>query len=335
MIYDKTDEGMGIRTLWQASTEAGFCEKKAADLVNRLSNGGYRCQQVSTAVFGEEGIQQPTETKTAPPQSSTEPAVTPEEAIANEPPAAVAPRGPAEAPVSTLEKAAGVQTAPPKALPTPKKVAETPSSPGDKTATAAAPKSRVDSYLRWLESRAAEGNKDATNELSAVKELGLARFYDQWARIFSLLDLDDRHKSSWSVGSVACEQPGCRTWLLEEGLGRDDAGYYKLHSIGVLIGRVVEVVSCVTFEGETKCVAGNKLAPVATYRPVSAAEGSYYVYENQFGGYALIYACSESMGQSNSWTHSIEVFQGEQRDPPLSGKGDCKSRILKEYWAAL
>lgn len=47
VIYDKSGEG-SIETLWRASNEAGYCEARAADLVDRLTGMGWRCAEDST-----------------------------------------------------------------------------------------------------------------------------------------------------------------------------------------------------------------------------------------------------------------------------------------------
>ena len=42
VIYDKSAEGT-IETLWRANVEAGYCEAKAAGLVEKLQGMGWRC----------------------------------------------------------------------------------------------------------------------------------------------------------------------------------------------------------------------------------------------------------------------------------------------------
>jgi hypothetical protein len=43
VIYDKTQEGEGIHSLWRASNEAGYCEAKAAAFVEKLGAMGWDC----------------------------------------------------------------------------------------------------------------------------------------------------------------------------------------------------------------------------------------------------------------------------------------------------
>lgn len=316
VVYDKSDEGEAPRVLWEARSQAGFCEGKAEALVGKLSNGGFRCRRVSRAFADQQGGETNTPVKAAPPPPPVPPVAPPRPEAARQ--------------VTSLEQAAGVKKTPDAVAPAPPRRAQT-----SRPVSKGRPHSRVDSYLHWLEKQALAGNRDAAKELEAVREKGLAAFYDDWSRIFSLLDLDNTHRPAWSVESVACEQPGCRTWLLEEEKGRDPKGYYRLNSMGMLNGRVAEVVSCVAFDEVSKCVDGQTPAPIASYRLNSGSEGNYFVYEKQSGRYALIYACSESMNAAKQWTHAISVFQGNEQTPPLTGKGDCKSRILREYWKAL
>jgi hypothetical protein len=42
VIYDKSAEG-SIETLWRASSEAGYCEAKAAGLAEKLGTSGWQC----------------------------------------------------------------------------------------------------------------------------------------------------------------------------------------------------------------------------------------------------------------------------------------------------
>ena len=42
VIYDKSAEG-AIESLWQASNEAGYCEAKAASLIEKLEGTGWDC----------------------------------------------------------------------------------------------------------------------------------------------------------------------------------------------------------------------------------------------------------------------------------------------------
>ena len=43
VIYDKTQEGAGIHSLWRASNEAGYCEAQAAAFVEKLGAMGWDC----------------------------------------------------------------------------------------------------------------------------------------------------------------------------------------------------------------------------------------------------------------------------------------------------
>jgi hypothetical protein len=43
VIYDKSGEG-SIETLWRATSEANYCETKAAGLVDRLTGLGWSCE---------------------------------------------------------------------------------------------------------------------------------------------------------------------------------------------------------------------------------------------------------------------------------------------------
>ena len=51
VIYDKTQEGAGIHSLWRASNEAGYCEAQAAAFVDKLSTMGWDCgEQAASGV---------------------------------------------------------------------------------------------------------------------------------------------------------------------------------------------------------------------------------------------------------------------------------------------
>ena len=43
VIYNKSMES-SIETLWRANSEAGYCEARAAALIEKLSNSGWRCE---------------------------------------------------------------------------------------------------------------------------------------------------------------------------------------------------------------------------------------------------------------------------------------------------
>ncbi len=42
VIYDKSGEG-SMEILWRADVEAGYCEVKAAELIEKLKGFGWRC----------------------------------------------------------------------------------------------------------------------------------------------------------------------------------------------------------------------------------------------------------------------------------------------------
>lgn len=45
VYYDKKNEGAWhLKKLWQAEYESGYCETKAAGLINRLEGWGWECQ---------------------------------------------------------------------------------------------------------------------------------------------------------------------------------------------------------------------------------------------------------------------------------------------------
>lgn len=44
VIYSKDTEGGSQKTLWQAQTTAGYCEKKAEEFVNKLDSWGWKCK---------------------------------------------------------------------------------------------------------------------------------------------------------------------------------------------------------------------------------------------------------------------------------------------------
>ena len=43
VIYDKTQEGAGIHSLWRASNEAGYCEAQSAAFADKLGAMGWDC----------------------------------------------------------------------------------------------------------------------------------------------------------------------------------------------------------------------------------------------------------------------------------------------------
>ena len=52
VIYNKSGEG-SIETLWRANTEAGYCEARAAELIEKLEGLGWDCDQADAAPEGE------------------------------------------------------------------------------------------------------------------------------------------------------------------------------------------------------------------------------------------------------------------------------------------
>lgn len=52
VIYDKTREGAGIHSLWRASSEAGYCEAKAAAFVDKLGAMGWDCSAAADSGAG-------------------------------------------------------------------------------------------------------------------------------------------------------------------------------------------------------------------------------------------------------------------------------------------
>ncbi|NIP14698.1 MAG: hypothetical protein GWM88_08215 [Pseudomonadales bacterium] len=52
VIYDKTQEGAGIHSLWRASNEAGYCEAQAAAFVDKLRNLGWDCDAPAASGTG-------------------------------------------------------------------------------------------------------------------------------------------------------------------------------------------------------------------------------------------------------------------------------------------
>ena len=47
VIYNKSAEG-SIETLWRADNESGYCEARAADLVEKLKGLGWECDEPPT-----------------------------------------------------------------------------------------------------------------------------------------------------------------------------------------------------------------------------------------------------------------------------------------------
>ncbi|MEM7079417.1 MAG: hypothetical protein AAF513_12385 [Pseudomonadota bacterium] len=48
--YEKPTEGVQAETLWQANNEAGYCEARAAEFVDKLTNLGWACNSNSPTV---------------------------------------------------------------------------------------------------------------------------------------------------------------------------------------------------------------------------------------------------------------------------------------------
>lgn len=46
VIYNKSAEG-SIETLWQANNESGYCEARAAELIEKLKSLGWECSEPS------------------------------------------------------------------------------------------------------------------------------------------------------------------------------------------------------------------------------------------------------------------------------------------------
>ncbi len=60
VLYAKASQGT-LETLWRASTEAGYCESKAAELVAKLENLGWQCAADAAADAEAEGATAPGE----------------------------------------------------------------------------------------------------------------------------------------------------------------------------------------------------------------------------------------------------------------------------------
>jgi hypothetical protein len=45
VVYDKSQEGGEVQTLWQAATEEGYCEDKAETFVKKLTDWGWACSE--------------------------------------------------------------------------------------------------------------------------------------------------------------------------------------------------------------------------------------------------------------------------------------------------
>ena len=55
VLYEKPDEGQTM-TLWRARNEAGYCEARAAEFINKLVDLGWAC----SAAEAEAGLSEPT-----------------------------------------------------------------------------------------------------------------------------------------------------------------------------------------------------------------------------------------------------------------------------------
>ena len=53
VIYDKSGEG-SMASLWQANVEAGYCEARAAELVDKLADTGWRCTSAGSNAAAED-----------------------------------------------------------------------------------------------------------------------------------------------------------------------------------------------------------------------------------------------------------------------------------------
>ena len=51
VLYDKSMEGEGVRELWNARSEVGYCERRTNDVVSQLRASGWNCNQTQTAKF--------------------------------------------------------------------------------------------------------------------------------------------------------------------------------------------------------------------------------------------------------------------------------------------
>jgi hypothetical protein len=101
VVYWKDTERPGVRdVLWNAQTDAGFCVRKAEDLVSRLEGGGWNCRA---------GDGQPVEA--APRQAAAR--STPTEATQPAPPAQVAAPLPVERPETPPSEPAPSEPTPP------------------------------------------------------------------------------------------------------------------------------------------------------------------------------------------------------------------------------
>ncbi len=49
VIYNKSQEGAGIHSLWRASNEAGYCESQASAFVDKLRAMGWDCIAAESA----------------------------------------------------------------------------------------------------------------------------------------------------------------------------------------------------------------------------------------------------------------------------------------------
>ena len=49
----KYDKGLGIETLWNAQSEVGYCESKAAEFVAKQESWGWSCSKVTQAEYVE------------------------------------------------------------------------------------------------------------------------------------------------------------------------------------------------------------------------------------------------------------------------------------------
>jgi hypothetical protein len=109
VVYWKDTEQPGVRTvLWNAQTDADFCERKADELVAKLQGGGWSC----TASGEERAASRPTPTavESSPTESSAPPsaAAKPDSSRATTdqaPPAAVAEPAPSPQPAPTVRAA--------------------------------------------------------------------------------------------------------------------------------------------------------------------------------------------------------------------------------------
>ena len=48
------DKGEGAQTLWTAKSEAGYCETKASEFVEKQESWGWSCKKADQAIYAED-----------------------------------------------------------------------------------------------------------------------------------------------------------------------------------------------------------------------------------------------------------------------------------------